>query len=285
MEKQEKLGLVLEGGGLRGIFTAGVLDYFLEKNINFDNCIGVSAGACLGASYMSKQHKRGFNAIADHINKKEYASFYSLITTGDFFNVDYAYRRIIEEFNPFDNETYMKNPTKFQVVTTNVETGEAEYPEVKDAVKELIYIRASASLPFLSRIVEINNNLYLDGGVADAVPIKKSIENGNTKNVLILTREKNYRKKESKLNKITKFKYKKYPNFVKAMNSRYSRYNEILEYIYELEKKGEVFVIQPEEPLKMGRIEKNREKLEKVYQIGYETAKKQYENLLNYLKK
>lgn len=183
MEKKEKTGLILEGGGLRGIFTAGVLDYFLEKNINFDNCIGVSAGACLGASYMSKQYKRGYDAIADHINKRQYASFYNLITTGDFFSVDYAYRRIVEEFNPFDNETYMKNPTKFQVVITNVETGQAEYPEVKDAIKELIYIRASASLPFLSRIVEIEKKIYLDGGVSDAIPIKKSIENGNIKNI------------------------------------------------------------------------------------------------------
>lgn len=285
MEKKEKTGLILEGGGLRGIFTAGVLDYFLEKNINFDNCIGVSAGACLGASYMSKQYKRGYDAIADHINKRQYASFYNLITTGDFFSVDYAYRRIVEEFNPFDNETYMKNPTKFQVVITNVETGQAEYPEVKDAIKELIYIRASASLPFLSRIVEIEKKIYLDGGVSDAIPIKKSIENGNIKNVLILTREKEYRKKQSKLEKITKIKYKKYPKFIESMNSRYKRYNETLDYIYKLEKKGEIFVIQPEEPLKMGRIEKNKEKLEQVYKIGYETAKKNYENLLEYLKK
>ncbi|MBP6125735.1 MAG: patatin family protein [Leptotrichiaceae bacterium] len=283
--KVDKTGLVLEGGGMRGIFTAGVLDLFLENNVIVDNCVAVSAGACLGASYMSKQYKRGFNAIADHINKKEYASFYNLITTGDFFDVDYSYRRVVEEFNPFDNEEYIKNPTIFQTVITNVKTGKAEYPHIRDAVKELIYIRASASLPFLSRMVEINGEKYLDGGVSDPIPLKKAIENGNKKIILILTRDKKYRKKQSKLSKISLILYKKYPKFVELMNTRYERYNETLEYIYELEKKGEVFIIQPESSLDLGRIEKNRKKLEIVYQMGYEKAKEEYKNLIEYLKK
>ena len=287
MERKDsnKTGLVLEGGGMRGIFTAGVLDFFLEKNINVDNCIAVSAGACLGASYMSRQYRRGFDAIADHIDKKEYASFYNLITTGDFFHVDYSYRKIVEEFNPFDNEAYMKNPTVFQAVITNVRTGEPEYPHVKDAIKELIYIRASASLPFLSRMVEIGGELYLDGGVSDPVPLKKSIENGNRKNILILTRDEKYRKKQSKLGKISAVRYRKYPKFVELMNTRYKRYNETLEYIYGLEEKGDIFIIQPEKPLNLGRIEKNREKLEKVYMIGYKEAEKRYEGLIEYLNK
>ena len=283
--KVDKTGLVLEGGGMRGIFTAGVLDLFLENNVIVDNCVAVSAGACLGASYMSKQYKRGFNAIADHINKKEYASFYNLITTGDFFDVDYSYRRVVEEFNPFDNEEYIKNPTIVQTVITNVKTGKAEYPHIRDAVKELIYIRASASLPFLSRMVEINGEKYLDGGVSDPIPLKKAIENGNKKIILILTRDKKYRKKQSKLSKISLILYKKYPKFVELMNTRYERYNETLEYIYELEKKGEVFIIQPESSLDLGRIEKNRKKLEIVYQMGYEKAKEEYKNLIEYLKK
>ena len=283
--KVDKTGLILEGGGMRGIFTAGVLDLFLENNVIVDNCVAVSAGACLGASYMSKQYKRGFNAIADHINKKEYASFYNLITTGDFFDVDYSYRRVVEEFNPFDNEEYIKNPTIFQTVITNVKTGKAEYPHIRDAVKELIYIRASASLPFLSRMVEINGEKYLDGGVSDPIPLKKAIENGNKKIILILTRDKKYRKKQSKLSKISLILYKKYPKFVELMNTRYERYNETLEYIYELEKKGEVFIIQPESSLDLGRIEKNRKKLEIVYQMGYEKAKEEYKNLIEYLKK
>ena len=283
--KVDKTGLVLEGGGMRGIFTAGVLDLFLENNLMVDNCVTVSAGACLGASYMSKQYKRGFNAIADHINKKEYASFYNLITTGDFFDVDYSYRRVVEEFNPFDNEEYIKNPTIFQTVITNVKTGKAEYPHIRDAVKELIYIRASASLPFLSRMVEINGEKYLDGGVSDPIPLKKAIENGNKKIILVLTRDKKYRKKQSKLSKISLILYKKYPKFVELMNTRYERYNETLEYIYELEKKGEVFIIQPESSLDLGRIEKNRKKLEIVYQMGYEKAKEEYKNLIEYLKK
>ena len=280
-----KMGLVLEGGGLRGIFTAGVLDFFLEKNIEFDNCIGVSAGACHACSYLAKQYKRAFNVSVDYLDDKRYCSFYSLIKTGDLFGVDFVYDEIPNKLNPIDNETFMKNKTKFQAVITNCETGEAEYPEVKDFRTDTIYVRASSSLPLLSRMVEISGNLYLDGGVSDSIPIKKSIENGNKKNVIVLTRDKSYRKKQSQLGKITAIKYKKYPKFVELMNTRFSRYNEILDYIENLEKKGEVFVIRPEEELTLGRIEKNREKLFKVYNIGYETAKRNYEKLKNYLEK
>ena len=140
-------------------------------------------------------------------------------------------------------------------------------------------------MPLLARMVNINGNVYLDGGVSDSIPIKKSIENGNTKNVVVLTRDKNYRKKQSALGKITGIRYKKFPKFVELMNTRFSRYNEILEYIYELERQGKVFIIQPETPLNLGRIEKNKEKLTNVYNIGYEQAKKQYDALMEYLSK
>lgn len=282
----DKLGLVLEGGGLRGIFTAGVLDFFMENNIEVDNCIGVSAGAVLGVSYMSKQHKRGFTAIADHINKREYASFYNWVKTGNFFEVEYSYHKIPEKYNPFDNETFKKNKTEFQAVITNCRTGEAEYPQIKDAIKEIDVLRASASLPFLAKLVTLNGEDYLDGGVSDPIPLKYSIEKGNTKNIVILTRDKNYRKKrKGGMGKITKMVYKKYPKFVEAMKTRYSRYNETLEYVYELEKQGKIFIIQPKDPLTLGRIEKNKEKLEAVYNIGYEMAKERYEELKKYLEK
>ena len=283
--KNEKTGLVLEGGGLRGIFTAGVLDFFLEKNIEFDGCIGVSAGSCHACSYLSKQYKRAFNVSVDYLDDKRYCSMHSLITTGDLFGVDFVYGEIPDKLNPIDNETFMKSKTKFQAVITNCRTGEAEYPEVKDFRKDTVYIRASSSLPFLSKMVKINGELYLDGGVSDSIPIKKSIENGNTKNVIIMTRDKKYRKKQSKLGKISAIRYKKYPKFVELMNTRFSRYNEILEYIYELEKQGKVFIIQPETPLNLGRIEKNKEKLTNVYNTGYEQAKKQYDALMEYLSK
>ena len=283
--KNEKTGLVLEGGGLRGIFTAGVLDFFLEKNIEFDGCIGVSAGSCHACSYLSKQYKRAFNVSVDYLDDKRYCSMYSLITTGDLFGVDFVYGEIPDKLNPIDNETFMKSKTKFQAVITNCRTGEAEYPEVKDFRTDTVYIRASSSLPFLSKMVKINGELYLDGGVSDSIPIKKSIENGNTKNVIIMTRDRKYRKKQSKLRKISAIRYKKYPKFVELMNTRFSRYNEILEYIYELEKQGKVFIIQPETPLNLGRIEKNKEKLTNVYNTGYEQAKKQYDALMEYLSK
>lgn len=283
--KNEKTGLVLEGGGLRGIFTAGVLDFFLEKNIEFDGCIGVSAGSCHACSYLSKQYKRAFNVSVDYLDDKRYCSMYSLITTGDLFGADFVYGEIPDKLNPIDNETFMKSKTKFQAVITNCRTGEAEYPEVKDFRTDTVYIRASSSLPFLSKMVKINGELYLDGGVSDSIPIKKSIENGNTKNVIIMTRDRKYRKKQSKLGKISAIRYKKYPKFVELMNTRFSRYNEILEYIYELEKQGKVFIIQPETPLNLGRIEKNKEKLTNVYNVGYEQAKKQYDALMEYLSK
>ena len=279
----EKTGLVLEGGGLRGIFTAGVLDFFLEKNIEFDSCIGVSAGACHACSYLAKQYKRAFNVSVDYLDDKRYCSFYSLIKTGDLFGVDFVYDEIPNKLNPIDNEAFKKNKTKFQVVITNCETGEAEYPEVKDFDKDTIYVRASSSLPLLARMVEINGNVYLDGGVSDSIPIRKSIENGNKKNVVILTRDKSYRKKQSALGRITGVKYKKFPKFVELMNTRYIRYNKELDYIDELEAKREIFVISKEVGLTLGRIEKNRKKLFEVYNIGYETARKNYEKLKKYL--
>ena len=285
VDKKEKTGLVLEGGGLRGIFTAGVLDFFLEKNIEFDGCIGVSAGSCHACSYLSKQYKRAFNVSVDYLDDKRYCSMHSLITTGDLFGVDFVYGEIPNKLNPIDNEAFMKSRTRFQAVITNCRTGEAEYPDVKDFRTDTVYIRASSSLPFLSKMVKINGELYLDGGVSDSIPIKKSIENGNTKNIIIMTRDKKYRKKQSKLGKISAIRYKKYPKFVELMNTRFSRYNEILEYIYELERQGKVFIIQPETSLNLGRIEKNREKLTNVYNIGYKEAEKRYSAMMEYLAK
>ncbi len=285
VNKKEKTGLVLEGGGLRGIFTAGVLDFFLEKNIEFDGCIGVSAGSCHACSYLSKQYKRAFNVSVDYLDDKRYCSMHSLITTGDLFGVDFVYGEIPNKLNPIDNEAFMKSRTRFQAVITNCRTGEAEYPDVKDFRTDTVYIRASSSLPFLSKMVKINGELYLDGGVSDSIPIKKSIENGNTKNIIIMTRDKKYRKKQSKLGKISAIRYKKYPKFVELMNTRFSRYNEILEYIYELERQGKVFIIQPETSLNLGRIEKNREKLTNVYNIGYKEAEKRYSAMMEYLAK
>lgn len=285
VNKKEKTGLVLEGGGLRGIFTAGVLDFFLEKNIEFDGCIGVSAGSCHACSYLSKQYKRAFNVSVDYLDDKRYCSMHSLITTGDLFGVDFVYGEIPNKLNPIDNEAFMKSRTRFQAVITNCRTGEAEYPDVKDFRTDTVYIRASSSLPFLSKMVKINGELYLDGGVSDSIPIKKSIENGNTKNIIIMTRDKKYRKKQSKLGKISAIRYKKYPKFVELMNTRFSRYNEILKYIYELERQGKVFIIQPETPLNLGRIEKNREKLTNVYNIGYKEAEKRYSAMMEYLAK
>lgn len=282
-EENKKIGLVLEGGGLRGIFTAGVLDFFLEKDIHIDNCIAVSAGACHAASYLSNQHGRAKRVSVNYLNDKNYASFYNLFKTGDFFGSHFVYDKIPNELDPIDNETFKRNTVKFEAVVSNCETGEAEYKEIKDFDKDTIYIRASSSLPFLSKIVEIDGKKYLDGGITDSIPLKKSFNNGNKKHIVVLTRPKDYRKSGSISKYFAKLLYKKYDKFINKMDTRSDRYNETLEEIDKLEKEGKIFVIRPEQNLNLGRIEKNKEKLEKVYNIGYKQAEKQYKELIKYL--
>lgn len=277
------MGLVLEGGGMRGVFTAGVTDFFLDKKIEFDSVIGVSAGSCHACSFVSKQRGRALSVSIDYLNDKEYCSVYSLLKTGDLFGAEMLYKKIPTTLYPIDNEAFEKSKTTFKAVITNCKTGEAEYPEVKHLVKSIRYVRASSSLPFVSRIVGINGQPYLDGGIADSIPIKQSIKDGNTKNVVVLTRDRKYRKNENKLIELARGKYFKYPNLVKALKNRYLVYNETLEFIFEEEKKGNIFVIAPSEPLDLGRVEKSRDKLIAAYNVGYNQAEKQYEEMMKYL--
>ena len=187
-------GLVVEGGGMRGVYTAGVLDYFMEKNLYFDDCYGVSAGACHISSYVSKQIGRSIKVTLDYINDKRYCSVNSLIKTGDMFGVEMLYDLIPNKLELYDYDTFNKFKGNFYSVVTNCKTGKAEYMKIKDMKKDIIAVRASSSLPLLSRIVEINGKEYLDGGITDSIPIKKSIKDGHKKNVVILTRDKTDRK-------------------------------------------------------------------------------------------
>ena len=280
-----KAGLVVEGGGMRGVYSSGVLDFFIEKDLFFENNYGVSAGACHLCSYLAKQYKRAFRVNVDYLNDKRYCSVHSLLKTGNLFGAEMLYDIIPNELDLFDYDTYNKNESNFYVVITDINTGKPEYVKIGDLKKDIIYVRASSSLPLLAQNVKINDKEYLDGGISDSIPIKKSIADGNKKNVVILTRDSTYRKGKNSLMPIIKLKYKKYPNFVKSMADRYIVYNEILDFIEELEKSQDVFVIRPKKPVNIGRTEKNREKLEALYNDGYNDAKDCYEELLKYLGK
>lgn len=280
-----KAGLVVEGGGMRGVYSSGVLDFFIEKDLFFENNYGVSAGACHLCSYLAKQYKRAFRVNVDYLNDKRYCSVHSLLKTGNLFGAEMLYDIIPNELDLFDYDTYNKNESNFYVVITDINTGKPEYVKIGDLKKDIIYVRASSSLPLLAQNVKINDKEYLDGGISDSIPIKKSIADGNKKNVVILTRDNTYRKGKNSLMPIIKLKYKKYPNFVKSMADRYIVYNEILDFIKELEDNGDVFVIRPKKPVNIGRTEKNREKLEALYNDGYNDAKDCYEELLKYLGK
>lgn len=280
-----KGGLVLEGGGMRGVYTAGVLDFFIDKDIFFENIYGVSAGICHACSYLSKQRNRAYRVMVDYLDDKRYASFYSLVTTGDYFGVKMIYDEIPNELYPYDKETFEKYKGNLYSVVTNMNTGKAEYIKLKDMDKDLIYVRASSSLPLLSRIVKVGDKEYLDGGIADSIPIKRAMEDGNKKNVVVLTQPKEYRKSKNKLLPVMKIKYKKYPNFVDAMANRHINYNNTLDMIEKEEKNGDVFVIRPSESLNITRLEKNKDKLESLYNLGFNDAKKVYYDLMKFISK
>lgn len=287
MTDGNKTGLVLEGGGMRGAFTTGVLDFFLDsldKEFSFHSCMGVSAGAIHACSFLSKQKGRGFETNIDYLEDEQYGSFKNLIKTGDLFDAEFCYKTIPEELNPYDYKTFEENPTDFYAVVTNCRTGEAEYKKIKDMHKGIYFVRASGSLPLVSRTVWIQKQPYLDGGIADSIPIKKSEELGNEKNVVVLTRDREYRKGPNKLIPMAYLRYgKEFPKLVEQMKNRHIRYNETLEYLYQEEEKGNVFIICPKEPVEIGRIEKDKEKLKELYQHGYNTAGKQYEELKKFL--
>jgi len=282
-----KIGLVLEGGAMRGLYTAGVLDVFLDNNINIDGIIGVSAGALFGANYYSKQRGRALRYNKKYCKDKRYISIHSLITTGNIVNKDFAFYKVTNELDPFDDEEFIKTNKDFYVVITNVETGMPEYINIKNStVKNLEVLRATSAMPIVSKMVEINNHKYLDGALADSIPVTKAIDMGYDKIIVILTRPLEYRKKPfSKLeNLFIKLKYRKYPKLVKAILNRYSNYNECLEKIIDLESKKEIFVIRPSRDLNISRLEKDECKLQEVYDLGINDAKKQMKNLIKFLK-
>ena len=264
-----KIGLLLEGGAMRCLYTAGVLDVFMENNIKIDGIVGVSAGALFGINYKSKQIGRLLRYNKKYAGNKECMGIYSFLTTGNIINEDFCFRRIVNELDPIDYETFKKSDVEFYAVVTNIETGKAEYIKINDLKdrNSLEVLRASGSMPFLSKPVLVNNKQYLDGGIADSIPIDKIMSMGFDKVIIVLTRPIDYKKK--KTNKtFPKIYYRKYPKFAEAINNRYKKYNEELEKVTELEKKGKILVIRPSKLVKIKRIEKDSDKLQEMYDLG-----------------
>ena len=279
-----KKGLVLEGGAMRGMFTAGVLDVMMENGIEYDGAIGVSAGAAFGCNYKSKQIGRAIRYNMKFCNDKRYSGIGSLIKTGNIFNTEFAYGEVPLKYDAFDFDTYQRSPMDFYVVCTDIETGNAVYHSYKGKDDHCFdWIRASASMPMVSQIVEIDGQKFLDGGVADSIPIKYFEEIGYDKNIVVLTRPQDYLKKRNSLMPLIRMKYRKYPKFVEAMENRHIIYNQTLSYIKQREEEGKLLVIRPKENLQIGKVEKNPEKLRAVYEIGRETVLTQISRIKEFL--
>lgn len=278
-----KVELILEGGGMRGIYTCGVLDFFLEKKIVFENVIGVSAGSINALSYISGQKKRQHDIFINYSHNKEYISFSNYLKTGSAFGFDYLFNQLFEKELPFDYQTFKNSRSKLLVVITNLKSGQAEYVPIVDLKKQTDYIRASCSLPLISNIVQIGEEAYMDGGMADSIPIKSSFERGFNKQIVILTRSKDYQKGKDKLIGIKKIKYKDYPNYIETLSNRSKKYNETLAYINKLEEENRIIVIRPSEPMKIDKFETDKEKLEYYYQLGYKDGLAQYQQIKQYL--
>lgn len=277
-----KIGLVLEGGAMRGMYTAGVIDVFLDNNIKVDAIIGVSAGALFGCNLISKQKGRVIRYNLKYQNDKRYISVRSFLKTGNIVNKDFAFYEVPQKLDIFDNEEFKKSKTKFYATITNVETGEAEYPLITDCTEQIDYFIATSAMPFLSKIVEINGKKYLDGAVADSIPIHKCKEMGYDKIIVVLTRPITYRRKKSNKT-LTKLVYRKYPKFVEAFNNRYQNYNKLVEQIIEMEARGEIFVIRPSITYKVGRLEKDPKRLQGMYNLGIKDCKRVMKKLKKYL--
>lgn len=273
-----KTGLVLEGGGVRGIYTAGVLDVFMEQGISFDGVIGTSAGAVHGCSFLAGQKGRSIRYYKKYCTEPRFMSIRSWLKTGNVVETEFAYHELPEKLDPYDYDAFKKNGTPFYAVCTNVETGEAEYIPITDMLDEIDVIRASASLPYFSQIVEIGNKKYLDGGCVDAIPLEAFRKMGYERNVVILTRPEAYIKKPE-MKGAANIIYRKYPKFIDCMKRRHEVYNQTVENIKALEKEGAIFVIRPEADLPASRMEHDPERVQATYDCGYNDGMKEIDNL------
>jgi len=280
----ENIGLILEGGGSRGIYTAGILRYLMEEEMYFPYTIGVSAGACNGSSYISRQIDRNKMVNIDLVNHPEYLSLRNLFKKGQLFGMDFLFDTVPKEIVPFDFKAFYEAEEEFVVGTTDCLTGEPVFYKKTDYAKDMLtLLRASSSLPAFAPAVPFENRVLMDGGIADPIPIKQSVQDGNSKNVVVLTRNRGYYKKPQSFGGYIRRKYRDYPGLVKALEQRHTVYNETLQYIFDEEKKGNVFVLCPSEKLNVGRVEKNKKKLTALYQQGINDMKNMVQPLKEFL--
>lgn len=281
-----KFGLVMEGGAMRGLFTAGVTDILMENGITFDSSVGVSAGACFGCNYKSGQHGRAIRYNIRFREDKRYCSWNSYFRTGDMFGAEFCYHTIPEKLDLFDNDFYEANPMTFFVVGTDINTGRAVYHNCRTAKgDDLEWIRASASMPLVSRIVKIDGREFLDGGISDSIPLRFMESTGCDRNVVILTQPRGFVKTQSRTLGLVKLRYgRKYPELVRAYSERPKMYNEELRYISAAENAGRAFVIAPPEKLPIGHVEHDMDKLLEVYRIGRNAAKARLAELKEFMK-
>ena len=282
-----KTCLVLEGGSMRGLFSAAILDTFLDEGIEVDGIIGVSAGALFAPNYYSHQKGRALRYNKRFAKDYRFMSFPSFLLTGNLVNKQFAFYDVTSRHDVFDNYTYKKNNKGFLATVTNVETGNAEYLELNDVNTGLEVLRATSAIPLVSEIVEINGKKYLDGGVGDSIPVLKAKSMGYDKIIVVLTRDKTYRKEalDEKIAKLTKLRYHKYPKFVDKMLNRHNEYNETIDMINKMEDDGEIFVLRPSKPISLHTIERDVKHLDEVYNLGLEVAKESMPALKAYLNK
>ena len=280
-----KKGLILEGGAMRGMFTAGVMDVLMEQGITFDGAVGVSAGAAFGCNYKSKQIGRVLRYNTRFCRDKRYGGYGVLLKTGNFYSKEFCYEEVPLKYDLFDYDTYEANPMEFYVVCTDVDTGAAEYHLFENRHDHgLEWIRASASMPLVSQMVEIDGRRYLDGALADSIPVRFFEEKGYDRNVVILTQPLGFQKRQDSLLPLMKLYYRKYPKLVEAIETRYLQYNDSLSHIARREAAGELLVIRPPEKLPIHRTEKDPDKLRLVYGIGRQTAEERLGDIRAYLR-
>ncbi len=280
-----KKGLVCEGGAMRGIYTAGVLDVFMEKGIETDMLMGVSAGACFGCNYISGQIGRTIRYNIKYAKDPRYCSFRSLFRTGDIYGYEFCYHELPERLDPFDFDSFKKSSREFYIVATSVETGKAVYIKLENMDrKDMEWVRASASMPMVSNTVVIDGHKYLDGGIADSIPVEAAMNLGFEKNIVILTRPEGYQKKPEPLYPLEKIRYRHYPEFLDTLAHRHEDYNRELEIVKKLEAEGKAFVIRPSELPAAGRIEHDPEKLNSTYLLGRKDAEAALDDLRDFLK-
>ena len=278
------IGLVLEGGALRGLFTSGIVDVLLENNIKFDAAVGVSAGVIFGTNLKSCQKGRGIRYNLKYSDYWRYKSFRSLFLTGDLFGAEFCYHKLPKELDIFDNETFREDPMDFYAVVTDVESGKPFYKKLTDGeYEDLEWVRASASMPLASRIVKIGGKRYLDGGISDSIPLRFMEEKGFKKNVVVLTQPLGYTKKPYKIMPLVKTVYHKYPNLVKKVGQRHDMYNEQTSYVRTRENEGACFVIRPETALDIKSTETDPNELQRVYDHGVMVGNKLIDEIREFI--